>query len=250
MPDTIDISGAQFNGLAAVVNFVAARAAATPRRWRGQASARARSCRRAAARSRPATSNGSRCRRRRCACGARSWCRAAGRCPGKPRRIGTGRCAPRREFPRRRRRRRPEDTCAPPGVLSGSSVPARVATGVAVDSLFDDGGCRLRPAVARSAHRPRRRLRGARRRHASSWCPTARSRLRGPAVARRARPDALVPARGLPAARSAPPGDHRGARRAAAVLRLCRVYCRVRARVGYTRVQVRDLVADSLGDFS
>jgi hypothetical protein len=30
-------------------------------------------------------------------------------------------------------------------------------------------------------------------------------------------------------------------------LRLCRVYCRVKARIGYTRVQVRDLVADSLG---
>jgi hypothetical protein len=32
-------------------------------------------------------------------------------------------------------------------------------------------------------------------------------------------------------------------------LRFCRVYCRVKARVGYTRVRVRDLVADSLGIF-
>jgi hypothetical protein len=32
-------------------------------------------------------------------------------------------------------------------------------------------------------------------------------------------------------------------------MRICRVYCRVKARVGYTRVQVRDLVADSLGIF-
>jgi hypothetical protein len=31
--------------------------------------------------------------------------------------------------------------------------------------------------------------------------------------------------------------------------RLCRAYCRVRARVGYTRVQLRDLVADSLATY-
>ena len=32
-------------------------------------------------------------------------------------------------------------------------------------------------------------------------------------------------------------------------MRLCRVYCRVKARVGYTRVQLRDLVANSLATF-
>jgi hypothetical protein len=32
-------------------------------------------------------------------------------------------------------------------------------------------------------------------------------------------------------------------------MRLCRVYCRVKASVGYTRLQVRDLVAGSLGTF-
>jgi len=32
-------------------------------------------------------------------------------------------------------------------------------------------------------------------------------------------------------------------------MRLCRVYCRVKARVGYTRLQLRDLVADSLATY-
>jgi hypothetical protein len=32
-------------------------------------------------------------------------------------------------------------------------------------------------------------------------------------------------------------------------MRLCRVYCRVKARVGYTRLEVRDLVTDSLATF-
>ena len=155
-PGTIIVSAAQFTGLAGVVNFVAARGGRDAETLDDGEAARAQGAVDAQPRG-----DGGRLRvdraadAERCACGARSSCRAAVRLPAEATALQRRLCPPllvagtppRPSRVRLRARPRNRLDHGRTGVLDRPPASASRAA----------GSRRLRPAAARSARRPRRR---------------------------------------------------------------------------------------------